>query len=255
MLHTSTFDIYWFGQQNMHGLTNASIARMEPDMSLLNTLPDSPLSLSRGSSPASSVVGSEIVSLHPQSEADKSEGSQVTLDTPNTSEPEDNTITDTLENGDPAEIMAPTKSLDTDALDPEPADYTGRVTRNRTRGPSKTPQPQLQISNITNDNNGLFTPHPTDDGEEVWGKETIPEGQDVSESGTGTVIGTGTESDPPIDPSLMETAPPGHAQHGGKTVAPPTTTKKRGGGVTKGRGGKSKRAAPKKQVRFLLPVN
>lgn len=38
VLHTNTFDIYWFGQQFLHGLSNSSIAQLKPNMSLLYDL-------------------------------------------------------------------------------------------------------------------------------------------------------------------------------------------------------------------------
>ncbi|EEQ33814.1 hypothetical protein McanMca71_003839 [Microsporum canis] len=38
VLHTNTFDGYWFGQQNLLGLPKFSITRLKPDMSLLRNL-------------------------------------------------------------------------------------------------------------------------------------------------------------------------------------------------------------------------
>ncbi|EFE43949.1 hypothetical protein TRV_01272 [Trichophyton verrucosum HKI 0517] len=38
VLHTNTFDIYWFGQQFLHSLPNSSITQLKPKMSLLHDL-------------------------------------------------------------------------------------------------------------------------------------------------------------------------------------------------------------------------
>ncbi|EFE31982.1 uncharacterized protein ARB_01235 [Trichophyton benhamiae CBS 112371] len=64
VLHTNTFDIYWFGQQFLHSLPDSSITQLKPKMSLLHDLEgtttvDSLTSISSEESEASDAAESE----------------------------------------------------------------------------------------------------------------------------------------------------------------------------------------------------
>ncbi|KAK2784106.1 hypothetical protein FQN52_009271 [Onygenales sp. PD_12] len=66
VVHTSTFDIYWLGQQDLHGLSKSAIYRLEPDTSLMDDIrllsPSTCSSISsRDSSPAS--IDAQVVSV------------------------------------------------------------------------------------------------------------------------------------------------------------------------------------------------
>ncbi|KAG5297418.1 hypothetical protein I7I48_06526 [Histoplasma ohiense] len=79
VVHSNTFDIYWLGQQDLHNLHKDAIKRIEPDMSLAETLispspsasPSSSSSSSRESSPLNSGLGFPSLSnLETSSEID-----------------------------------------------------------------------------------------------------------------------------------------------------------------------------------------